>query len=36
LREYKPDVVIAMNPIYCEEIGRDLKRMGLAPELSAV
>jgi hypothetical protein len=25
-----------MNPIYCEEIGRDLKRMGLAPELSAV
>jgi hypothetical protein len=25
-----------MNPIYCEEIGRDLKRMGLGPELSAV
>jgi SAM-dependent methyltransferase len=36
LREYRPDVVIAMNPIYCEEIGRDLKRMGLGPELSAV
>lgn len=36
LREYKPDVVIAMNPIYCEEIGQDLGRMGLNSELTAV
>ena len=36
LREYRPDVVIAMNPIYKEEIGRDLDRMGLNPELLAV
>ena len=36
LREYKPDVVIAMNPIYCDEIGQELRRMGLAPQLTAV
>ena len=33
LREYKPDTVIVMNPIYAEEIRRDLHRMGLSPEL---
>jgi hypothetical protein len=36
LSEYKPDVVIAMNPIYLEEIGRDLAVRGLAPELVAL
>jgi SAM-dependent methyltransferase len=36
LREYKPDVVIAMNPIYCDEIRNDLDRMGLNPQLTAV
>jgi Methyltransferase domain/C-methyltransferase C-terminal domain len=36
LREYRPDVVIAMNPIYKEEIRNDLERMGLKPELLAV
>lgn len=36
LRDYKPDVVIVMNPIYCEEIRRDLSRMGLNPTLLAV
>jgi SAM-dependent methyltransferase len=36
LREYKPDVVIAMNPIYCDEIRNDLERMGLNPQLTAV
>lgn len=36
LKEYRPDVVIAMNPIYREEIRRDLDAMGLHPELSAV
>jgi SAM-dependent methyltransferase len=33
LREYKPDIVIIMNPIYREEIQQDLCRMGLAPEI---
>jgi SAM-dependent methyltransferase len=36
LREYKPDVVIAMNPVYREEIWKDLERMDLRPELLAV
>jgi SAM-dependent methyltransferase len=36
LRNYRPDVVVAMNPIYREEIRRDLDRMGLSPELLAV
>jgi SAM-dependent methyltransferase len=36
LREYKPDVVIAMNPIYCDEIRNDLDRMGLNPQLTAL
>ncbi len=36
LREYKPDVVIAMNPIYRNEIQRDLNMMGLNPELQTV
>ena len=33
LREYRPDLVIAMNPIYLEEIGAQLSSMGLDPEL---
>jgi SAM-dependent methyltransferase len=36
LKDYRPDVVIAMNPIYCDEIRRDLDRMGVAAELIAV
>jgi SAM-dependent methyltransferase len=36
LRELRPDTVIAMNPIYCDEIRQDLDRMGLEPELIAV
>ena len=36
LRGYRPDLVIAMNPIYLEEIGAQLASMGLAPELVAV
>jgi SAM-dependent methyltransferase len=36
LRQYQPQVVIAMNPIYREEIRMDLERMGLQPELLAV
>ncbi len=30
-----PDVVIVMNPIYKEEIARDLTRMGLSPEMES-
>lgn len=36
LKEYRPDVVIAMNPIYLDEIRGDLNSMGLSPELTAV
>jgi SAM-dependent methyltransferase len=36
LRDYRPDVVIAMNPIYLDEIRRDLDELGLAPRLVAV
>mgnify|MGYP003554653687 FL=1 len=36
LREVRPDVVIVMNPIYCDEIRADLAAMGLAPEVTAV
>lgn len=36
LEELRPDLVVAMNPIYLEEIGADLNRMGLDPELLAV
>ena len=33
LKAYRPDVVIIMNPVYREEITRDLASMGLAPEI---
>jgi SAM-dependent methyltransferase len=36
LREYRPDVVIVMNPIYCGEIQQDLDRIGVAAELMPV
>jgi SAM-dependent methyltransferase len=36
LKEYRPDVVIAMNPIYLDEIRSDLNGLGLRPELLAV
>jgi SAM-dependent methyltransferase len=36
LRDYRPDVVVAMNPIYCDEIRKALERMDLRPELLAV
>ncbi|MDY6838686.1 MAG: class I SAM-dependent methyltransferase [Thermodesulfobacteriota bacterium] len=35
LKDYRPDVVIAMNAIYREEIQHDLTKMNLAPELVA-
>jgi SAM-dependent methyltransferase len=36
LREYRPDLVIAMNPIYLDEIGRALSELGLDARLEAV
>jgi SAM-dependent methyltransferase len=36
LRDYQPDLVIPMNPIYSSEIRQDLDRMGLQPEVIAV
>ena len=36
LRTYQPDVVIIMNPIYCDEIQRTLHEMGLAPQVLTV
>ena len=36
LREYRPDVVIAMNPIYRAEISDELHRLGVDAELLAL
>jgi SAM-dependent methyltransferase len=36
LRHYRPDVVIVMNPIYRQEVKRDLEAMGLRPDLVAL
>jgi FlaA1/EpsC-like NDP-sugar epimerase len=36
LKEYKPDAVIIMNPIYKKEISENLYRLGLTPEILTV
>jgi hypothetical protein len=36
LRDYKPDVVIVMNPVYADEIEDDLHRLGLRVQLLLV
>jgi SAM-dependent methyltransferase len=36
LKEHRPDVVIVMNPIYLDEIRRDLEAMDIDAELVAV
>lgn len=36
MEEYRPDVVIIMNPVYMDEIRRDLLQRGLAPSFLAV
>jgi hypothetical protein len=36
LKEYRPDAVIVMNPIYCNEIGRDLEKLGVSARLIPV
>ena len=36
LRAYQPDLVVAMNPVYCPEIQRELDELGVNAELTAV
>lgn len=36
LQALRPDVVVVMNPVYVEEIGAELRRLGLAPEITAL
>ncbi len=36
LREYRPSHVIVMNPIYCDEIGQELKHLSLDAQLLPV
>ena len=36
LRQIQPDLVVVMNPVYCEEIQADLTRMGLSSKLMTV
>ena len=36
LQEVKPDIVVAMNSIYLEEIGADLRNLNLKPELTGI
>ncbi len=36
LQEYRPDLVIVMNPVYCDEVRRNLTQMGLSPQLMAI
>ncbi len=36
LKRYKPDGVLVMNPIYCDEIRADLGRLGLEPRMTAL
>jgi len=36
LRDYRPDLVVAMNPIYVEEIRGDLARLGVEARVEAV
>jgi len=36
LKRYKPDLAIAMNPIYQPEIKADLEKLGLSTEVVSV
>mgnify|MGYP001087923532 CR=1 FL=1 len=36
LVEYRPDTIIVMNPIYCQEIGRILDGLNLTPEILSI
>jgi SAM-dependent methyltransferase len=36
LKEYQPEIVIIMNPIYLDEIHKQIKEMGLRPKVMAL
>lgn len=36
LKQYRPDKIIVMNPIYCREIKKDLDRLNIKADLLAV
>jgi SAM-dependent methyltransferase len=36
LREYRPDLVVVMNSIYCDEIRQQMAEMGLQPEIAVL
>ncbi len=36
LTRYRPDKIVVMNPVYCDEIQRDLERLGIEADLLAV
>lgn len=36
LKKYKPDLVVVMNPIYCDEIKTDLDAIGVSAQLLAI
>ncbi len=36
LMEYKPDLIIIMNPVYLDEIKSDVNKRGLTPEFKAL
>jgi hypothetical protein len=36
LKDYRPDVIIVMNPIYLREVRQDLRRLGVKAELLPV
>lgn len=36
LTDYRPDTVIVMNPVYCEEIRTQLEQLNLSPRLVSV
>jgi SAM-dependent methyltransferase len=36
LAQYQPDLVVVMNPIYCNEVGAELDRQGISAEIVAM
>jgi hypothetical protein len=36
LREYRPELVVAMNPVYLDEIGATLSELGVDAQLETV
>lgn len=36
LKQYKPDIILVMNPIYCEEIQETIDKMGIIAQLKSI